>query len=93
MKGSGFWSFDWLFGTMKNGFWGDDLYDHRDGQFMIFGSYPHSRSRNRVLSSHEIANRRREMSDEEKQARLDGLMRVAQANYEMQLYKNKVYPR
>jgi hypothetical protein len=83
----GFWSFDWLFGQMKTSFCGDDLYGPQDGQFMAFGNYPHSRSRNRVLSSYEL-NRKRQMTEEEKQARLDGLQRVAQANYEMEQYKN-----
>lgn len=99
---SGFWSFDWLIGKMKLGN-GEDLYGPQDGQFMIFGQYPYSRSRNRVLSQRELEHRR-EMSEEEKQARLEGLQRVAISNYENeQYYKNcgikrynyknrKVYP-
>lgn len=90
-----FWSFDWLFGKMK-ALNGEDLYGAQDGQFMAFGNYPYSRSRNRVLSEYEL-NRQREMSTEEKQARIDGLMRVAQSNYENEkynnrMYNNKVYP-
>lgn len=98
MPKSGFWSFDWLFGTMKTSFGGEDLYGPQDGQFMAFGSYPHSRSRNRILSSYE--QNKRHMTEEEKKARLEGLQRVAQANYEMEQYKNgtvsrkskRVYP-
>lgn len=90
MTKSRFWSFDWLFGIMKINLGGDDLYGPQDGQFMAFGSYPHSRSRNRVLSSYEL-NNKRQISPEEKQARIDGLMRVAQGNYEIEEYKNKTY--
>lgn len=92
----GFWSFDWLFGRMKTGLFGEDLYGPEDGQFMGFGSYPHSRNRNRVLSNKEVNALHRGMTQEERQARLDGRMRVAQANYEMKMYKNgnrnKIYP-
>lgn len=101
MTKTGFWSFDWLFGKMKTSFGGDDLYGPQDGQFMAFGSYPHSRSRNRVLSTYEL-NNKRPLTNEEKQARIEGLMRVAQSNYEMEQYynrtginiprHNKVYP-
>jgi len=90
MHKTGFWSFDWLFGVMKTSIGGEDLYGHQDGQFMGFGSYPHSRSRNRVLSTYEL-NNKRQLSPEEKQARLEGLARVAKANYEMEQYNNKIY--
>ena len=90
----GFWSFDWLYGTSKTSIFGEDLYGPQDGQFMIFGKYPHSRSRHRVQSEYENT-RGRPISEEEKKARLEGLMRVAQMNYENECYinkKNKVYP-
>lgn len=90
MTKTGFWSFDWLFGVMKTSISGEDLYGHQDGQFMGFGTYPHSRSRNRVLSTYEL-NQKRELSPEEKRARLEGLMRVAQSNYEMEQYNNRTY--
>ena len=87
------WSFDWLFGTMKLGN-GEDLYGPEDGQFMIFGQYPYSRSRNRVLSEYEL-NQRRNMSEEEQRARLEGRQRIAISNYENELhydnYGNKRY--
>jgi hypothetical protein len=100
---SGFWTFDWLFGTSKIGIGEEDLYGPQDGQFMIFGSYPHSRSRLRERSSYENT-RGKPISEEEKKARLEGLARVAQANYEQKMYEetyygtgkmnqNKVYPR
>jgi len=87
----GFWSFDWLFGNAKTSLCGDDLYGPEDGQFMIFGKYPHSRSKHRVQSEYENS-RGRHISEEEKKARLEGLARVAQSNYEYSLHKNKIYP-
>jgi len=99
MKGlSGFWSFDWLFGKMKN-INGEDLYGPEDGQFMVFGNYPYSRSRNRVFSEKELYQRR-ELSSEEKQARLEGLQRVAISNHYEKTHgirwnsyeRNKIYP-
>lgn len=99
MSSRGCLSFDWFFGKMKIGFGGEDLYGPQDGQFMAFGNYPHSRSRNRVLSSYEL-NRQRNILDGEQKARTDGIQRIAQRNYEMEQYKNgtmsrtskKVYP-
>lgn len=46
------WSFDWLFQLIKL----DDVSDYgdEDGQAIIFGSYPHRYSKNRILSSREI---------------------------------------
>lgn len=89
----GFWSFDWLFGSSKIGIFGEDLYGPQDGQFMIFGSYPHSRSRHRERSVYENS-RGNPISKEEHQARLEGLARVAQANYEQECFikNNKIYP-
>jgi hypothetical protein len=87
----GFWSFDWLCGTSKISIGGDDLYGPEDGQFMIFGNYPHSRSRMREKSVYENS-RGKSISEEEKKARLEGLARVAQANYDCLLQKNKIYP-
>lgn len=102
----GFWSFDWLFGNARTSLWGEDLYGPQDGQFMIFGQYPHSRSKNRVHSSYENT-RGRPISEGERKVRIEGAARVAQSNYEQQLYeesryktsrrhsltrKNKVYP-
>lgn len=90
----GFWSFDWLFGNSKKSFGGEDEYGPEDGQFIIFGKYPYSRSRMREKSCYENS-KGRIISEEEKKARLDGLARVAQANYECEKYKNKtnkVYP-
>lgn len=102
----GFWSFDWLFGTARTSLFGRDLYSPQDGQFMIFGKYPHSRNRNRVHSSYENS-RGLPISEEEKKARIEGAARIAQSNYEQQLYeesryktgrrhsltkKNKIYP-
>lgn len=89
----GFWSFDWLCGTSKISIGGDDLYGPQDGQFMIFGKYPHSRSKHRVESIYETSNKKN-ISDEEKKARLEGLARVAKANYENEKYlkKHKIYP-
>jgi len=86
----GFWSFDWLFGNARNRIWGEDMYGPQDGQFIIFGKYPHSRSRNRVHSTYENS-RRKPISESEKKARIEGLARVAQANYDYELSKNKVY--
>ena len=87
----GFWSFDWLFGNARTGFFGDDMYGPEDGQFIIFGKYPHSRSRNRVHSSYENS-RGRPISESEKKSRIEGLARVAQANYDYEMSKNKIYP-
>jgi hypothetical protein len=90
----GFWSFDWLFGRSKIGISGDDLYGPQDGQFMIFGSYPYSRSRHRERSVYENS-RGKPISKEEQQARLEGLARVAQANYDEEEYfvkNNRIYP-
>ena len=86
----GFWSFDWLFGNARTGVCGDDMYGPEDGQFIIFGKYPHSRSRNRVHSLYENS-RGRTISESEKKARIEGLARVAQANYDNELAKNKIY--
>ena len=101
----GFWSFDWVFGSARTSLFGEDLYGPEDGQFMIFGSYPHSRSKNRVYSSYENS-RGKSISEEERKTRLEGLARIAQANYEQKIYeqttygggtsrtsKNKIYPR
>lgn len=92
----GFWSFDWLTGNVKKSFMGQDEYGAEDGQFMIFGQYPYSRSRTREISSYEIS-KKRVISEEEKKARLEGLARVAQSNYECETYsykknKNKIHP-
>jgi hypothetical protein len=96
---SGFWSFDWLFGKMKDTN-GDDLYGPQDSQFMIFGNYPYSRSRNRIFSQQELY-KIRELSEEEKQARLEGLQRVAISNYNYEkkngmrqnsYHRNKINP-
>jgi hypothetical protein len=86
-----FWSFDWLFGNAKISVIGEDLYGPQDGQFIIFGKYPHSRSRHRVRSEYENS-KGRPISDEERKARIDGLARVAQSNYNNEKYKNKIYP-
>lgn len=99
-------SFDWLFGNARTSLTGNDLYGPQDGQFMVFGQYPYSRSRGRVNSVYED-NRSRKISEEERKSRIEGLARVAQSNYEQQLYietmyksgrrryfrnKNKIYP-
>ena len=86
----GFWSFDWLFGNACTSLGGDDLYGPQDGQFMIFGKYPHSRSRNRVHSSYENS-KGRPISEEERKARIEGLARVAQSNYEQKMYEESRY--
>jgi hypothetical protein len=67
------------------------MYGPEDGQFIIFGKYPHSRSRNRVHSSYENS-RGRPISELEKKAVIEGLARVAQAKYDNKLAKNKIYP-
>lgn len=86
----GCWSFDWLFGSARTSMGGSDLYGPQDGQFMIFGQYPHSRSRNRVYSSYENS-RGRPISEEERKARVECAARVAQSNYEQQLYEESRY--
>ena len=87
----GFWSFDWLFGNAKISFWGDDEYGPEDGQFMIYGKYPNSRSKHKEMSTYRNS-RGRPITEEEQKARLDGLARVAQSNYECDLRNNKIYP-
>lgn len=87
MTNSGFWSFDWLFGKMKTRFGGEDMYGPEDGQFMAFGTYPYSRSRNRVISSYE--QNKRPMLEYEEKARLELRKQIADSKYEMEQYKNR----
>lgn len=54
-------------------------YDESDGQFMFFANYPHSKSRNRPLSSAEL--RTRQYNEERENSLIKIRAEVAKANY------------
>lgn len=55
------------------------IYDETDGQFMFFEKYPHSKSRNRPLSSAELKMRGHD--EEREQSLIKMRAEIAKYNY------------